>query len=73
MTIKWRVLTVIFDIYLQIFEGNTDNLYQTRNTFRPSFTARNVRVVPLQWHRKIGLNVELLGCSYVRDIPGECV
>ncbi|KAF5900289.1 discoidin, CUB and LCCL domain-containing protein 1, partial [Clarias magur] len=52
-----------------IFEGNVDNLYQTRNMFRPSFVARYVRVVPLQWHRGIGLSVELLGCSYVRELP----
>lgn len=57
----------------QIFPGNLDNLYQTRNTFRPSFAARYVRVVPLQWHLRIGVSVDLLGCSYVRDPPGECV
>ncbi|XP_053344437.1 discoidin, CUB and LCCL domain-containing protein 1 [Clarias gariepinus] len=52
-----------------IFEGNLDNLYQTRNTFHPSFAARYIRVVPLEWHRGIGLSVELLGCSYVRELP----
>ncbi|GAA6084914.1 discoidin, CUB and LCCL domain-containing protein 1, partial [Tachysurus ichikawai] len=52
-----------------IFEGNVDNLYQARNTFRPAFNARYVRVVPQQWEQKIGLSAELLGCSYVRDPP----
>ncbi|XP_058235441.1 discoidin, CUB and LCCL domain-containing protein 1 isoform X2 [Hemibagrus wyckioides] len=66
---RWRTYTRYNSSEDMIFEGNTDNLYQTRNTFRPSFTARNVRVVPLQWHRKIGLNAELLGCSYVRYLP----
>lgn len=57
----------------QRFEGDVDGLYQTRNTFRPSFAARYVRVIPLQWHRRIGLSVELLGCTNVREHQGECV
>ncbi|TSP57597.1 Discoidin, CUB and LCCL domain-containing protein 1 [Bagarius yarrelli] len=67
---RWRTYTDYNSSEDTIFQGNVDNLYQTRNTFRPSFATRYVRVVPLQWHRKIGLSVELLGCLYVRENPG---
>ncbi|MCJ8743948.1 hypothetical protein PDJAM_G00100470 [Pangasius djambal] len=64
---RWRTYTQHNSSEDMVFEGNVDNLYQTRNTFRPSFAARYVRVIPLQWHRGISLSAELLGCSYIRD------
>uniref|UniRef100_A0A672PLV1 Discoidin, CUB and LCCL domain containing 1 n=1 Tax=Sinocyclocheilus grahami TaxID=75366 RepID=A0A672PLV1_SINGR len=54
----------------QIFEGNTGSLHQTRNTFHPSIVARSIRIVPQQWHRTIAMRVQLLGCPYVKPIPG---
>ncbi|XP_060772393.1 discoidin, CUB and LCCL domain-containing protein 1 isoform X2 [Neoarius graeffei] len=66
---RWRTYRQYNSSEDTIFEGNEDDFYQTRSTFRPSFIARYVRVVPLQWHRRISLSAELLGCSYVPDPP----
>ncbi|KAK2864303.1 hypothetical protein Q7C36_003457 [Tachysurus vachellii] len=66
---RWRTYTRYNSSEDTIFEGNMDNLYQARNTFRPAFNARYIRVVPQEWEQKIGLSAELLGCSYVRDPP----
>lgn len=67
---RWRTYTQSDSSEDMIFEGNVDNLYQTRNAFRPSFVARYVRVVPLRWQGGIDApSAELLGCSYVRAAP----
>ncbi|KAI5090807.1 discoidin, CUB and LCCL domain-containing protein 1 isoform X1 [Silurus meridionalis] len=66
---RWRTYAQYNSSEDMIFEGNVDKLYQKRNTFHPSFAARYVRVVPLQWHQGIGLSTELLGCTYFRDPP----
>ncbi len=60
-------------ILFQLFEGNTDSLHQTRNTFHPSIMARSIRVVPQQRHRIIAMRLQLLGCPYVKPIPGACL
>ncbi|KAL7888467.1 hypothetical protein AOLI_G00034410 [Acnodon oligacanthus] len=66
---RWRTYIQYNSPEDMIFEGNINNLCQSRNTFRPAITARYLRVVPLQWHQAIGLTVELLGCPYVRATP----
>uniref|UniRef100_A0A8B9KMY4 Discoidin, CUB and LCCL domain containing 1 n=1 Tax=Astyanax mexicanus TaxID=7994 RepID=A0A8B9KMY4_ASTMX len=65
---RWRNYTHYNSSEDTIFEGNVDNLNQTRYTFHPAITARYL-CVPLQWHRGTGLTVELLGCD-VRTTPG---
>ncbi|XP_022518553.2 discoidin, CUB and LCCL domain-containing protein 1 [Astyanax mexicanus] len=65
---RWRNYTHYNSSEDTIFEGNVDNLNQTRYTFHPAITARYLCVVPLQWHRGTGLTVELLGCD-VRTTP----
>lgn len=50
-------------IYLQLFQGNIDNNTHKKNLFEPPFYARYVRVVPWEWHERITLRMELLGCD----------
>lgn len=48
---------------LQLFQGNVDNNSHKKNLFEPPFYARYVRVVPWEWHERITLRMELLGCD----------
>ncbi|XP_061671418.1 EGF-like repeat and discoidin I-like domain-containing protein 3 isoform X2 [Syngnathoides biaculeatus] len=47
----------------KLFQGNTDNNSHVKNVFEPAFYARFVRVVPWEWHERITLRMELLGCD----------
>uniref|UniRef100_A0A9L0IU49 Milk fat globule EGF and factor V/VIII domain containing n=1 Tax=Equus asinus TaxID=9793 RepID=A0A9L0IU49_EQUAS len=48
--------------WLQIFPGNLDNNSHKKNMFETPFLARFVRILPVAWHNRITLRVELLGC-----------
>lgn len=54
-------LTSLF--FWQLFQGNIDNNSHKKNLFEPPFYARFVRVVPWEWHERITLRMELLGCD----------
>ncbi|XP_036399884.1 EGF-like repeat and discoidin I-like domain-containing protein 3 isoform X2 [Megalops cyprinoides] len=47
----------------KIFQGNIDNNVHKKNAFEPPFYARFVRVLPWEWHERITLRMELLGCD----------
>lgn len=47
----------------KIFQGNIDNNTHKKNLFEPPFYARYVRIVPWEWHERITLRIELLGCD----------
>lgn len=47
----------------QIFHGNSDNYSHKKNVFDVPFYARFVRILPVAWHNRITLRVELLGCD----------
>ncbi|XP_077420985.1 lactadherin-like isoform X2 [Vanacampus margaritifer] len=47
----------------KLFYGNIDNNSHMKNVFEPPFYARFVRVVPWEWHERITLRMELLGCD----------
>lgn len=57
------VQEVIISLCLQLFQGNIDNNTQKKNLFEPPFYAQYVRVVPWEWHERITLRMELLGCD----------
>uniref|UniRef100_A0A3B1JJJ9 F5/8 type C domain-containing protein n=1 Tax=Astyanax mexicanus TaxID=7994 RepID=A0A3B1JJJ9_ASTMX len=42
--------------------GNTNYLHEVRNNFIPPIEARFIRINPYQWHQRIALKMELLGC-----------
>lgn len=46
----------------KVFQGNLDNNSHKKNVFEKPFMARYVRVLPLSWHNRITLRLELLGC-----------
>ncbi|XP_005381623.1 PREDICTED: lactadherin isoform X4 [Chinchilla lanigera] len=46
----------------KIFLGNLDNNSHKKNMFETPFSARYVRVLPVSWHNRITLRLELLGC-----------
>lgn len=39
-----------------------DNNSHKKNMFETPFLARFVRILPVAWHNRITLRVELLGC-----------
>ncbi|XP_053472858.1 milk fat globule EGF and factor V/VIII domain containing a [Ictalurus furcatus] len=47
----------------KIFQGNIDNNTHKKNLFEPPFLARFVRFLPWEWHERITLRMELLGCE----------
>ncbi|XP_008309699.2 milk fat globule EGF and factor V/VIII domain containing b isoform X4 [Cynoglossus semilaevis] len=47
----------------RIFPGNSDNNVHKINIFDPPFYCRYVRVLPWDWHERITLRMELLGCD----------
>ncbi|XP_034536932.1 EGF-like repeat and discoidin I-like domain-containing protein 3 isoform X2 [Notolabrus celidotus] len=47
----------------KLFQGNIDNNTHKKNLFEPPFYARYVRVMPWEWHERITLRMELLGCD----------
>ncbi|XP_015242014.1 PREDICTED: lactadherin isoform X4 [Cyprinodon variegatus] len=47
----------------KIFPGNSDNNVHKRNMFEPAVYSRYVRVLPWEWHQRITLRMELLGCD----------
>uniref|UniRef100_A0A667FVG3 Milk fat globule EGF and factor V/VIII domain containing n=1 Tax=Lynx canadensis TaxID=61383 RepID=A0A667FVG3_LYNCA len=58
----WTAQTNDASEWLQIFPGNLDNNSHKKNMFEMPFLARFVRVLPVAWHNRITLRVELLGC-----------
>ncbi|XP_055727619.1 discoidin, CUB and LCCL domain-containing protein 2-like isoform X2 [Salvelinus fontinalis] len=50
------------------FQGNTNYLQEVRNNFIPPIEARYVRMSPTQWHQRIALKFELLGCQFHQDV-----
>uniref|UniRef100_A0A8C4SJ61 Discoidin, CUB and LCCL domain containing 2 n=1 Tax=Erpetoichthys calabaricus TaxID=27687 RepID=A0A8C4SJ61_ERPCA len=46
----------------KIFQGNVNYFQEVRNNFIPPIEARYIRINPVQWHQKIALKLELLGC-----------
>lgn len=60
----------MFSSFLQVFQGNVNYLDEVRNNFIPPIEARYIRVQPSQWHQRVALKLELLGCQ----VPfGTCV
>lgn len=60
------MICVCFDLLLfsfQIFPGNSDNNVHKKNIFEPPFYGRYVRILPWEWHERITLRIELLGCD----------
>ncbi|XP_030642288.1 discoidin, CUB and LCCL domain-containing protein 2 [Chanos chanos] len=47
----------------KIFQGNTNYFQEVRNNFIPPIDARYIRISPTQWHQRIALKMELLGCQ----------
>uniref|UniRef100_A0A3P9MR60 Milk fat globule-EGF factor 8 protein b n=1 Tax=Oryzias latipes TaxID=8090 RepID=A0A3P9MR60_ORYLA len=47
----------------KIFPGNSDNNVHRKNIFEPAFYSRYVRILPWEWHERITLRMELLGCD----------
>ncbi|XP_043980690.1 milk fat globule EGF and factor V/VIII domain containing b [Gambusia affinis] len=60
---SWTVLQDETTRKDKIFTGNSDNNVHKKNIFEPPFYSRYVRVLPWEWHERITLRMELLGCD----------
>uniref|UniRef100_A0A1A8I2G2 Milk fat globule-EGF factor 8 protein n=1 Tax=Nothobranchius kuhntae TaxID=321403 RepID=A0A1A8I2G2_NOTKU len=47
----------------KIFTGNSDNNVHKKNLFEPALFSRYIRILPWEWHERITLRMELLGCN----------
>ena len=50
------------ELSLQVFYGNSDRSSTVQNLLRPPIVARYVRLLPLGWHTRIAVRMELLMC-----------
>uniref|UniRef100_A0A3Q3LNC9 F5/8 type C domain-containing protein n=2 Tax=Mastacembelus armatus TaxID=205130 RepID=A0A3Q3LNC9_9TELE len=46
----------------RMFYGNSDRSSSVQNLLRPPIVARYIRILPLGWHTRIALRLELLLC-----------
>lgn len=46
----------------RVFYGNSDRTSSVQNLLRPPIVARYIRILPLGWHTRIALRLELLLC-----------
>ena len=46
-----------------MFDGNDDSDTIVYNILNPPFTARYIRVVPVEWHTRISMRLEIYGCA----------
>ncbi|XP_033972866.1 retinoschisin 1a [Trematomus bernacchii] len=46
----------------RVFYGNSDRSSSVQNLLRPPVVARFIRIIPLGWHTRIALRLELLLC-----------
>ncbi|XP_016383231.1 discoidin, CUB and LCCL domain-containing protein 2 [Sinocyclocheilus rhinocerous] len=60
---QWKPYQEVGSDKNKIFQGNTNYLQEVRNNFIPPVEARFIRICPLQWHQRIALKMELLGCQ----------
>ncbi|XP_041115449.1 discoidin, CUB and LCCL domain-containing protein 2-like [Polyodon spathula] len=60
---NWNVFREANADHDKIFQGNVNYIQEVRNNFIPPIEARYIRINPLQWHQKIAMKVELLGCQ----------
>ena len=51
---------------IQVFDGNNDINTVKSHNLNPPITARYIRFIPIDWHRRISMRVELYGC-----VPGK--
>lgn len=51
----------------KVFYGNSDRSSTVQNLLRPPIVARYIRLLPLGWHTRIAIRMELLMCM------GKCV
>ncbi|KAJ7396551.1 hypothetical protein BTVI_144549 [Pitangus sulphuratus] len=55
-------LTTYPHLLSQVFYGNSDRSSSVQNLLRPPIVARYIRLIPLGWHVRIAIRMELLEC-----------
>ncbi|XP_072237037.1 lactadherin-like isoform X2 [Leuresthes tenuis] len=60
---SWRIVKDESTGNDKLFQGNIDNNTHKKNLFEPPFYARYIKVIPWEWHERITLRMELLGCE----------
>ena len=48
--------------YFQVFNGNQDSDTVVYNKINAVITTRFIRLLPLQWHNRISMRLEMFGC-----------
>ncbi|XP_031609617.2 retinoschisin [Oreochromis aureus] len=68
-SIQYRTLETLNWIYYKdqtgnnrVFYGNSDRSSTVQNLLRPPIVARYIRLLPLGWHTRIAMRMELLMC-----------
>ncbi len=56
----------------QVFYGNSDRSSTVQTLLRPPIVARFIRILPLGWHTRIAIRMELLLCTNKCTWSGTC-
>ncbi|KAG9260826.1 lactadherin-like [Astyanax mexicanus] len=59
----WTVVKEQISRTDKVFQGNIDNNTHKKNVFEPPLFVRFVRFLPWEWHERITVRMELLGCD----------
>ncbi|TRZ01459.1 hypothetical protein DNTS_013964 [Danionella cerebrum] len=60
---QWKTYQDVGTEVNKIFQGNINYFQEVRNNFLPPVVARFIRISPLEWHQRVALKIELLGCQ----------
>lgn len=62
MLVYYEHLMSLLVFIRQVFYGNTDRSSTVQNLLRPPIVTRYLRILPLGWHTRIAIRLELLMC-----------
>ncbi|XP_062323599.1 discoidin, CUB and LCCL domain-containing protein 1 isoform X1 [Osmerus eperlanus] len=62
---RWKTYTQNSSSDFTVLEGNQDSVHDTRTSLHPPIVTRSLRLVPLTWHQRVAMTVELQGCTHL--------
>ncbi|XP_067097899.1 LOW QUALITY PROTEIN: discoidin, CUB and LCCL domain-containing protein 1 [Osmerus mordax] len=62
---RWKTYTQNSSSDFTVLEGNQDSVHDTRTSLHPPIVTRSLRLVPLTWHQRVAMAVELQGCTHL--------
>ncbi|XP_071447163.1 hemocytin-like [Hetaerina americana] len=71
--INWNAIKDEGHLLPKVFEGNSDSLSAKRVLFPHPVFAQYIKLVPITFHKRIGLRMDILGCDIKGDLRGSVI